>query len=150
MPIIKKKSAMSEAPKADSLAIAYGAQKSMKRKYADGGKVEPKSASEQISQSYGNASDPDKRKAAADSMKNAFGGGMAHGGEVEEHYESIADAILAKKRRMSDGGQVDIEQNSVEEPNEYDELNMEAADEPVYEEPKDIAGQIRAKRAKRG
>lgn len=90
--------------------------------------------------------------------------GMAKGGDVEEHYESIADAILAKKQKskkmmaeggsvredesISDGimrrrkeqyepsqdGMVDLEQNSEEMPNQYDEVDGKAAHEEQYDD----------------
>ncbi len=65
--------------------------------------------------------------------KGMPGGNYAEGGEVEEHYSSIADAILAKKRKMQEGA-VDINENAEEMPNQYDELNMEAAGKELYDD----------------
>lgn len=74
---------------------------------------------------------------------------MAHGGPVspmsaspsdtEEHYESIADAILAKKRKakFADGGMVDLDENAEEasaNPNTYDDQNELAAMKENYDE----------------
>lgn len=53
---------------------------------------------------------------------------MAEGGEVQEHYESIADAILAKKRQ-----QADLNKNSEEQPNQYYKYNEEAGGEEQYD-----------------
>lgn len=61
----------------------------------------------------------------AGKAKQLAGGGMINemedmddsemDGDAEEHYASIADAILSKKRKaMADGGQVDLEENSEE------------------------------------
>lgn len=52
----------------------------------------------------------------------------ADGGEIEEdHHDSIAAAIMAKRRKMAEGGQVDIEENNMEQPNGYYNRNEEAA-----------------------
>lgn len=62
---------------------------------------------------------------------------MAQGGEVEDHYESIADAILSKKRKvkqMSDGGQVDLEANSRESNNVEDDLSFNALLKEQYDD----------------
>lgn len=61
---------------------------------------------------------------------------MAKGGEVEdesaEHYSSIADAILAKKRKRDDNS--DLQNNSHELPNFMDTLNEAAVIEPLYDD----------------
>lgn len=60
--------------------------------------------------------------------------GLAEGGEIDhdeemlDHAASIASAIMAK-RRMANGGQVDIEENNEEMPNPFDELNEAALKE---------------------
>jgi hypothetical protein len=60
---------------------------------------------------------------------------MAEGGEVEEHYASIADAILAKKRRASaQNGRADVSLNAVEEPNNLDDDNYDALRKENYSE----------------
>lgn len=61
---------------------------------------------------------------------------FAHGGEVEDHYESIADAILAKKRRknMAEGGQVDLSRNADEDLNFEDQQSFEAGRKENYSE----------------
>lgn len=65
---------------------------------------------------------------------------MASGGMVddspmpshdhEDHYESIADAIL-KKKKLADGRDEMLAANATEHSNYYDELNMDIADEPT-------------------
>lgn len=56
--------------------------------------------------------------------------------DVNEHYASIADAILAKKKqKMSDGGMV--EPDNMEDPanpNAFDDQNMEAGEKELYDE----------------
>lgn len=121
MPLIKKigKENYKDSGKPASLAVAYGVQRNRKpKKMADGGPVEP-TAADKIAQSFGypNAGPHPKK--------------MAHGGEVEEHYSSIADAILAKKRAGNE--QVDLEANSEEQPNQFDDLNEEEAGAPQYD-----------------
>ncbi len=73
------------------------------------------------------------KKKAHGGMEPAF----AHGGmaDADEHYSSIADAILAKKR----SGQADLAANSEEKPNLYDDLNADAAGEEQFDD-----GQISA------
>jgi hypothetical protein len=75
--------------------------------------------------------------------------------DSEEHYSSIADAILAKKRKasaMADGGMVDLDENAMEGPDAMDELNVlgkenysedSMLDEPKPMDRKDIVGSIR-------
>jgi hypothetical protein len=84
-----------------------------------------------------------KRKASA--PKKMSQGGMAadsasqmpdmkeNYSDADEHYGNIADAILAKKKRMSDGGMVDMDANSEEHPNGYYPLNEDAADADQYD-----------------
>lgn len=52
-------------------------------------------------------------------------GGMVDESEMDEdEHASIAAAIMAKRRKMADGGMVDIESNEEEQPNEYDSRNQ--------------------------
>lgn len=59
---------------------------------------------------------------------------MADGGMIEdmEMVMSVADAI--RRKRMSDGGMGDLEANSEEHGMLLDDLNMEAAGEPQYDD----------------
>ncbi len=62
---------------------------------------------------------------------------LAHGGEIEDHYESIADAILAKKRKakmMAEGGQVDLSRNADEDLNFEDQQSFKAGRKENYSE----------------
>lgn len=65
---------------------------------------------------------------------------MAEGGEIEQeemlqpheeeaidHAASIAAAIMSKRKMMADGGEVDLDLNSMEQPNGYYEQNEDAA-----------------------
>lgn len=96
-------------------------------------------------------------KKTADFQK---GFGYAEGGMIDEnhqpkeeaqdeHHSSIAAAIMAKKARqmkldsdsdddemlmMAEGGQVDLDHNSMEEPNSFYELNEHAALKENYDE----------------
>lgn len=64
----------------------------------------------------------------ANHMKALAEGGMLD--EIEEdHHASVAAAIMAKRKRMAEGGQVDIAHNNSEEPNAY-----YAANEAVLKE----------------
>lgn len=76
-------------------------------------------------------SDNDQMKPSDDEiMSDKMGGMYAEGGEVDdmmqpheeeaiEHAASIAAAIMAKKKMMAEGGQVDLNENSMEQPNAY-------------------------------
>lgn len=44
-----------------------------------------------------------------------------------EDHDSIASAIMSKRKRMAEGGQVDIDHNNQEEPNSLYEMNEDAA-----------------------
>lgn len=60
----------------------------------------------------------------------------AEGGMVEQRPASITAAIMARKR-MANGGMVDLEENSEEQANMFDELNEDAlsfSDEMLDEE----------------
>ena len=135
-------------PKDQSLAIAYSTQRhNRKKKMALGGEVKPANG--------GSVPEPDKKKAkemqdsAMESgwqpdrwiknVKEAFG--MAEGGEVtpsdmmddDERADSIADAIM-RKRRMADSGMVDLNEASEEEGRSpYDEANAETGDKEAYD-----------------
>lgn len=66
----------------------------------------------------------------------------AKGGEIEDHYESIADAILAKKRKskmMAEGGQVDLSRNADEDLNFEDQQSFKAGRKENYSESEGLA-----------
>jgi hypothetical protein len=78
---------------------------------------------------------------ALDNVKSELFG-KAFGGKIgdeedEEHHASIASAIMARRQKMAEGGQVDIEENAEEQPNEYyheneDEVLKENYDEGMH------------------
>lgn len=94
-------------PQPQSLAIAYSTQRMAKKKHmAAGGTVQSGS--------------PDMN--------------YAKGGEVDSHYDSIADAIMRKKK-YAEGGQV--EPDNMETPaslSPYDDDNYDAVMKELYEE----------------
>lgn len=64
---------------------------------------------------------------------------FAEGGSVEEemaidHAASIAAAIMAKRKMMAEGGEVDLDLNADEEPNHEDEESFEALKKENYDE----------------
>lgn len=73
----------------------------------------------------------DKRPSRAEYMADHF----AEGGEAEGHYGSVAEAIMAKKRKKyADGGMVDLDENAREEPNNEDQMSYEALKKENYSE----------------
>lgn len=149
-----------------------------KKKYAYGGAAEdtnepavprPKSddkrfpedeyMSEKWSKGSPPASKPDDSRPPEDEyMADHF----ADGGDVDEHYSNIADAILARKRKAkemlseaqdanrearnsgylkesedksyAEGGEVDLSENADEEPNNEDQMSYEALKKENYSE----------------
>ena len=152
MPLIKGKSKESFSknvatemdsgkPQKQSLAIAYAVQRKAKKKMFGGGRVKDE---ETTSAPKPAASPAWGSKEWAEKVKQGVEGKpvqKAHGGEIhpsdlmsdEERSESIVDAIM-RKRKMADGGMVDLEENSEEEVNQYYGLNSKAADEPQYDD----------------
>lgn len=59
--------------------------------------------------------------------------GMPDADSDEERPGSVAAAIMHRKR-MAKGGEVDLDENAMEAPNDYDDLNAMAADKDVYAE----------------
>lgn len=133
-------------PQAQSLAIAYNTQRSAKKKkMADGGEVKPEqysadAALKEYDTQYMSKEEQDasmsKGKPSSD-MYNPKK--MAAGGEVspsdlmsdDERADSIADAIMQKRRKMANGGM--LEANAEEEPNQYYGMNEDAANEDIYD-----------------
>jgi hypothetical protein len=66
-------------------------------------------------------------------------GGMVEEEEGIEHDASIAAAIMAKRKRMADGGMVDLDLNAMEQPNDFDELNEAALKENYDEDMHDVS-----------
>lgn len=135
MGIMKKKMPMDKMdddamPAKPSLAVAYDVQrKNKKKKMAKGGMVP--GAEDDMEPALPMAKPDNMRLPEDEIMADHF----AHGGEVEDHYSSIADAILAKKRKkMADGGMVDLEANSEEGANMADEQNEDALLKEQYDD----------------
>ncbi len=60
---------------------------------------------------------------------------FAEGGEAEGHYDSVASAIMAKKRKkFADGGTVDLDENAQEEFNNEDQMSFNALRKENYSE----------------
>lgn len=106
-----------------------------KKKMADGGEVKKDNVADARGISTGQGI---KGETMNDKARNIFGSAFqkkAHGGEVEEHYASIADAILAKKRRMEGADDMaNLSLNAVEEPNNEDQLSWNALRKENYSE----------------
>lgn len=107
------------------------------QKMADGGIIEPNNV-EKGMKAIREAFEPKPKPEASPAPVN-----KAYGGEImKELYDdededagnidSLADQIMRKK--YADGGMVDLEEESEEQPNYYDELNELAADEPQYDD----------------
>ncbi len=124
-----------------SLSVAFSAQRfGKKKKMAEGGRVEEASdgetADEALARSKTRYMSKDEQDSAAkeDRPLSDFYNPkkMAMGGEVEGHVDSIVDAIM-RKRKFAEGGMVDLEDNSEEEPNQFDGMNADAAEEDQYD-----------------
>lgn len=53
---------------------------------------------------------------------------------LDDHYDSIADSIIAKRKRFAEGGQVDLEANSREDKNNEDDYSYEALLKEQYDD----------------
>lgn len=103
-------------------------------KYADGGAVDSdESEEDRTHPTIGPMVSREDKGWGAIIVKKHADGGMIDD-EPEEHYPSVAAAVMARNRKKyADGGTVDIEQNGEEEPSIYDEQN-EAALKANYDE----------------
>lgn len=128
-----KKEMEAGKPQKQAIAIALSVKrKNSPKKMADGGEV--KKPEEQMI-------GPNEQK-ARDQLASAFGAQKpvqkAYGGEIKgqsemKHPKSIAEAIMMKKKKMADGGEVDLELNAMErQPNEYEEQNLDAGMKELY------------------
>lgn len=68
---------------------------------------------------------PNKNEYMDDHIQMLAEGGIASEEEIE-HAASIAAAIMAR-RKMAQGGEVDLDANEAEQPNHYDDLNVDEA-----------------------
>jgi hypothetical protein len=113
-------------PQKQALAIAYSVKrKTAKKKMAYGGMAE-----EDGNPGLPHAK-PDEHRPPMKEYMTDHPEHLAHGGEAEEHYDSIADAILRKSKASSE--QADLEENSEESPNMADAYNYEANDAEQYD-----------------
>jgi hypothetical protein len=96
-----------------NLAVAYGIKRRSKSKMAEGGMVDKREPANDINmdkRAKDLSFEDDEGMQISMNAKN-----YAHGGEVDEHYDSIADAILAKKRRASEEKAMEHEDNAAGE-----------------------------------
>lgn len=64
----------------------------------------------------------------------------AEGGEVsDEEHASLAAAIMARRHKMAEGGEVDIEANAEEQPNAFDKRNAAVLKENYDEDMMDMS-----------
>ncbi len=69
--------------------------------------------------------------------------------EDDTIHESLADAVMARRRKMAQGGQIQIEQNEQEEPDHsFLDEDMSEILKENYDEPKDHIDMIRRKMKK--
>lgn len=59
----------------------------------------------------------------------------------DEQHDSLVSAIMAKRQKMAEGGQVDIDSNNEEQPNEYYDRNENAALKENYDSDMDDVSQ---------
>ncbi len=105
-------------------------------------KMKPDSADKQPPEYY-NEEDANKQGPVPEAQKK-----FAQGGEVsimkemydqpepeaeeeEEHHDSIAAAIMSKRKMLAEGGEVDADDGMTEEPNMYYKLNKQALKKPM-------------------
>lgn len=154
MPLIKSKSkkAMGEniatemeagKPQKQSIAIAYSvARHAKKKKMARGGMVDmqpqehgaammEREEEKNLQASLPPASPKMQPSQAMDEM-DADRHDLR--GASNEHADSVASAIMRRKRMYAEGGMVDLKANAEEGANEADELNYEALGKENYSE----------------
>lgn len=112
--------------------------------FADGGEVdndaeespEVKAAATQEQDDI-NRSIADRTRARQAEGKPGYAkGGAVHPMDLmsdDERATSIADAILAKRKKMADGGMVDMD-NKESDDNAFDDLNMDAVKKESYDD----------------
>jgi hypothetical protein len=128
-------------PQPQSLAIAYNVKRKneMKKKMAQGGAIAPEAKEERM-ESINTAVTPEEMAMIhAHRERMAAGGAVGVGFEKEmkadiDHPSSIAEAIMAKRKKMAEGGEVDLEDNAEEGRNEEDQLSYEALKKENYSE----------------
>lgn len=147
----KKRMAMGGAVESPTQSKAYSRNPGTPEKKSDD-KREPEGEYMGKDWSYGSAParKPDDKRLPEDEY---MAGHFAEGGQVnpdleeskkeltasdfmedDERAESIAEAIMQKRRKFADGGMVDLEANSEEDPNEFYGENSDAAGEEQYDD----------------
>jgi hypothetical protein len=118
--------------------------KRMLKKMADGGEVEDSMSDpmedqrqrmdmeEDEKEPYNQQVDEDSEDSIDAAKKHMY----AEGGKVMQHPKSIADAIMGRRKAkmMADGGEVDIEDNGMEIPDEFDDMNEDATLKELYDD----------------
>lgn len=118
----KSKKSESESPKSEkpSLSIALNVQKhAKKKKMADGGEVPERAPS---------ADDAESKSMAKEIMERRRMKNMNFKDEEGMTIDKIG------KENYADGGMVDLDEESEEQPNEYYKLNRMAADHEQYDD----------------
>lgn len=117
---------------------------SMKPKMAEGGSINhavsmDKAEEDMQQEPQGLQEDDDQMKPSDEEIMSNKMPMLAEGGLLDEeseieHAASIAAAIMAKRKRMAEGGMVDLAQNAEEEPNNEDQMSFEALKKENYSE----------------
>ncbi len=82
-------------------------------------------------------SDDSEMAPAEDEVMSGHQEMLAEGGMAEEDMDdsaSIAASIMSKRKRMAEGGMVDLAQNAEEEPNNEDQMSFDALKKENYSE----------------
>lgn len=150
MPLFKPKSKQgpkTEASKNTDLSMAVNVQRAAKRKkMAQGGEV---SFGHEVADNGGPGREMAKLRKNPDPMLMSEGGSVSekimakrsksldfnedNGGLTTNTYD-MRDEDAIKKENYADGGMVDLNEESEEHPNEYYELNAQAANEEQYDD----------------
>lgn len=145
MPLIKGKSKItfdknlktemhSGKPLDQSLAIAYSIQRKNKRKkMAEGGKVEEKQFEIDEVDAKGNKIEP-KKPLIIEQVSDGEMERQERAARDHKHDSSVVEAIMRRRKKMADGGEVDLEENAKEQPNLEDQLSYEALHGENYSE----------------
>lgn len=144
-------------PKDQSLAIAYSIQsKNKRKKMADGGQVpeekHPMPEHEEMESKEMESKEEEKSpRISMDSLSDEeMAMIMEHRAheasespeeeraeheedELEEDHPSVAHAIMAKRKKMADGGMVDLNKNSEEDLNNEDQMSFRAGLKEQYD-----------------
>lgn len=97
---------------------------------------QPKSELDELeADSFGNPVPDMEREHSNGRKPYARGGEISPQDEIDdEHHASVAAAIMSKRKKMADGGQVDLEEHSEEARNLEDDLSFEALEKEQYDD----------------